>query len=240
MECSVCLELPEKRIPARHLNPLCRPRHIYASFVGDCSCTMVWCVWCARKAADFRLNEAIRKPGPSTNDQVEMVPCPMCRAATHPTRFITHPKPLSRSERERLVREHRPPPCWFIWGHNVCRFGRLCRNSHVGLDGQLVQSGKPISKTEWLARLPEPFYMPPSFLDRDGHAWFYNERVGTVRRGGPMAGLAGTAAAGFGSGSAASPASQHDPFGERSVHHHGAHSTALQWLAGVYKMGLRW
>ncbi|XP_034244508.1 uncharacterized protein LOC117647098 [Thrips palmi] len=182
MECSVCLEVPEKRIPQRHLNATCRPRHIYATFVGACSCAIVWCVWCARKASDYRLKQAINSPAAaeSDDDQVEMVPCPMCRAAVHPTRFITHPKPLSPAERARLVREYKPPPCWFIWGSNVCRFGRLCRNSHAGIDGRPVQCGKPLSKEEWLARLPEPFYMPPSFLDRDGRAWYYTERHGYV------------------------------------------------------------
>lgn len=191
MECSVCLELPEKRIPARHLNSTCRPRHIYASFVGACSCAMVWCVWCARKASDYRLNQAINSPSsPGGGDEphdgedeaeAEMVPCPMCRAPVHPTRFITHPKPLTPGERARLVRDYRPPPCWFIWGSNVCRFGRLCRNSHRGLDGKPVQRGRPLSRAEWLSRLPGPFYSPPSFLDRDGRAWFYTERHGYVR-----------------------------------------------------------
>ncbi|XP_026276358.1 uncharacterized protein LOC127750694 [Frankliniella occidentalis] len=184
MECSVCLELPEKRIPARHLSATCRPRHIYATFVGDCSCAMVWCVWCARKAADYRLNQAIHTQAPSGDQEeaeAEMVPCPMCRAPVHPTRFLTHPTPLTPAERRRLVRDYKPPPCWFIWGDNVCRFGRLCRNSHAGMDGRPLQCGRPLSRRDWLARLPEPFYMPPSFLDRDGRAWFYTGRHGYVR-----------------------------------------------------------
>ncbi|KAK3923763.1 Pecanex-like protein 1 [Frankliniella fusca] len=194
MECSVCLELPEKRIPARHLSSTCRPRHIYATFVGECTCAMVWCVWCARKAAEYRLNQAIRAAsrarGRSKDDEdaeAEMVPCPMCRAPVHPTRFFTHPRPLGGAERARLVREYRPPPCWFIWGDNVCRFGRLCRNNHAGLDGRPLQRGRPLSRQDWLARrppprpLPEPFHVPPSFLDRAGRAWFHTERHGYVR-----------------------------------------------------------